>query len=260
MPEQKTMSQSEVERLLQLEEGHYSDLKRIEIKPAKLSETVSAFANTSGGEIFIGIAEDKQKGGDKVRRWVGFPDMESANGVLQALEGKSALGNHYHATFLNSPNQSGHVLHLTVLKTKDILNATDGHPYIRRNAQNLRVDSEEGLRRLRLDKGVTTFEDETLSINPKVITNSKHTLQFVLQVVPSAEPEEWLASQFLIANDKPVVAGVLLFAEEPQAALPKRSAIKIYRYKTRKRKARAKRWPSIRSRLRVAFMIRSIKR
>lgn len=31
---------------------------------------------------------------------------------------------------------------------------------------------------------------------------------------------------------KPVVAAVLLFSEEPQAALPKRCGIKIYRYKT----------------------------
>lgn len=34
----------------------------------------------------------------------------------------------------------------------------------------------------------------------------------------------------VLISDKPLVAGVLLFAEEPQAALPKRSAIKIYRY------------------------------
>jgi ATP-dependent DNA helicase RecG len=233
MPEQKTIPQSEVDRLLEVEEGHYSDVKRIEIKPSKLSETVSAFANTSGGEIFVGVAEDKQKDGSTVRHWAGFINMEAANGILQVLEGMAALGNHYRATFLNSPGQSGHVLHLTVLKTREILKASDGHPYVRRNAQNLRVDTDDGLRRLRLDKGIATFEDETLNIPPKTITNSKHILEFVLQVVPSAEPEEWLASQFLIANDNPVVAGVLLFADEPQAALPKRSAIKIYRYKTR---------------------------
>jgi ATP-dependent DNA helicase RecG len=36
---------------------------------------------------------------------------------------------------------------------------------------------------------------------------------------------------FSSAN-KPTVAGVLLFADQPQAALPKRSAVKIYRYKS----------------------------
>jgi ATP-dependent DNA helicase RecG len=43
----------------------------------------------------------------------------------------------------------------------------------------------------------------------------------------------WIAKQNLIVGDKPTVAGILLFADEPQAALPKRSAIKLYRYKTK---------------------------
>jgi ATP-dependent DNA helicase RecG len=36
----------------------------------------------------------------------------------------------------------------------------------------------------------------------------------------------------VIQADKPTVAGLILFAEEPQAALPKRSGIKVYRYRT----------------------------
>jgi ATP-dependent DNA helicase RecG len=228
----KAIPRTEAERLFGLEEGHYLDLKRIEIKPAKLSESVSAFANSSGGEIFVGIAEDKV-GGKKIRRWAGFTDKEAANSVIQTIESIGALGNHYSATFLTCEELSGHVLHLTILKTKDILKATDGHAYVRRNAQNLRVSDEEGLRRLRLDKGIVSFEDETLDIDPMVITNSKKIIEFVLQVVPMSEPDEWTASQFLLSGKKPTVAGALLFADEPQAALPKRSAIKIYRYRTK---------------------------
>ena len=127
----------------------------------------------------------------------------------------------------------GYLLHLTIPKSKDILKATDGFPYVRRNAQNFRVDTDEGLQRLRLDKGVITFEDETVGVPTKIITNSKSIIEFTLNVVPSAEPEEWLESQFLIAAGKPTVAGILLFADEPQAALPKRSAIKIYRYRSK---------------------------
>lgn len=52
-------------------------------------------------------------------------------------------------------------------------------------------------------------------------------------MIPTAEPEPWLRKQQLISDDKPTVAGLLLFAEEPQALLPKRSAVKIYRYKTK---------------------------
>ena len=196
MPEQKTISKSEAERIFKLEEGHYLDLKRIEAKPAKLSQSVAAFANTSGGELFIGIAEDKLDNGSKVRRWAGFADMEAANGLVQALNGMTALGNHYSATFLKCEGLPGQILHLTVQKTKDILKATDGYPYIRRNAQNFRVISDEDLKRLSLDKGIATFEDETLSVAPTTITNSKRMIEFALQVVPSAEPDEWAATWF----------------------------------------------------------------
>ena len=55
----------------------------------------------------------------------------------------------------------------------------------------------------------------------------------MLEIVPHAEPEAWLSKQRVIINGKPTVAGVVLFAEEPQALLPKRCGIKVYRYKTK---------------------------
>ena len=66
-----------------------------------------------------------------------------------------------------------------------------------------------------------------------MISNSNITISFILNVVPLAEPDEWLVKQNLIVSDLPTVAGILLFADEPQTALPKRSAIKLYRYQTK---------------------------
>jgi predicted HTH transcriptional regulator len=59
------------------------------------------------------------------------------------------------------------------------------------------------------------------------------TLQVLLDVVPSAEPEPWLRSQLLLRQRRPTVAAVVLFAEEPQAVLPKQCAIKLFRYEGR---------------------------
>ena len=86
---------------------------------------------------------------------------------------------------------------------------------------------------MQLDKGIVSFEDETFNIDPTLVTNSKTVIDFMLQVVPTGEPEEWLRKQNLLAEGKPTAAGVLLFSDEPQNALPKRSAIKIYQYKTK---------------------------
>jgi ATP-dependent DNA helicase RecG len=53
------------------------------------------------------------------------------------------------------------------------------------------------------------------------------------EVIPTTEPEPWLRKQMLIRDNRPTVAGLLLFADEPQAILQKHCGIKIYRYKTR---------------------------
>jgi len=89
MPDKKQIDPSEVERLFSLEEGPYLDLKHSDITPAKLSRSVSAFCNTSGGELFVGIGESDD--GQKKRFWVGFADMEAANPIFQVICGVTVL-------------------------------------------------------------------------------------------------------------------------------------------------------------------------
>jgi ATP-dependent DNA helicase RecG len=70
-----------------------------------------------------------------------------------------------------------------------------------------------------------------VNIDVSEVTNSKAIIEFMLANIPTAEPLPWLKKQQLIVNDRPTVAAVLLYADEPQAALPK-AGIKIYRYQT----------------------------
>src|SRR6185437_10530970 len=117
MVAQKQIALDEVSKILGLAESHFLDLKRIEISPAKLSESISAFGNTAGGELFIGIGEslDKSK-----RFWRGFDSMEAANGLFQVIDKMTPLATHYQATWLTSEGQTGYVLHLIVPKVRDI--------------------------------------------------------------------------------------------------------------------------------------------
>jgi ATP-dependent DNA helicase RecG len=48
--EMTRLSDTEVQKLLACSEGHFLDLKSRDIKPYKLSRTISAFANAEGGE------------------------------------------------------------------------------------------------------------------------------------------------------------------------------------------------------------------
>lgn len=217
--------------ILALEEGHFHDLKAVDIKPSKLSESVSAFANASGGEIYVGIREENLDG-SKIRSWSGFDDIEAANPMLQMLNQIAPLVDFISTSFLACDGEKGLVLKIEILRNGSITKSTDGIAYVRKGAQKLPVNTDEGLERLRLDKGISSYEDYKVQAELQAVENSEVTLSFLLGVVPTAEPEPWLRKQRFIVDQSPTVAGVLLFAEEPQALLPKRTAIKVFRYKT----------------------------
>ena len=89
------------ERLLALDEGHFADLKAIGISTKKLGRAVCAFANTAGGDLYVGIGETELLG-VKVRTWHGFRDQEAANGHLQSLEALFPLGAEYSGAIFSS--------------------------------------------------------------------------------------------------------------------------------------------------------------
>ena len=223
------ITEDEKETMLKLEENHFCDLKRIEIQPAKLTRSISAFSNAEGGELFIGIDEDEVK---EVRSWRGFKSVEDANGFIQSFEELFPLGEEYSYDFLKTNSGKGLVLKVDIKKTRDVKRASNDKVYVRRGAQNLPISHPEELVRLRRNKGLSSFETETINVDPTFISNSEQIIGFMLEVVPNAEPEHWLRKQQLIINEKPTVGGVILFADEPQALLPKRCGIKLYRYKT----------------------------
>jgi len=224
------IAEAQRNQILFLEETHFCDLKSIEIAPGKLSRSIAAFANADRGELFIGIAEDKGTG---TRHWRGFDSVEGANGHLQPFEQLFPLGGDFDYTFLQAEGSPGLVLQVQVRKTQDIKRATDGQVYVRRGAQNLPIFDAEALRRLEYTKGLASFENECVDVAVDVIENSLPTLEFMLGVVPTAEPGPWLNKERLVRDGKPTVAGLLLFAESPQSILDKRSGIKLYRYKTK---------------------------
>lgn len=220
----------QAQKIINIEENYLNDVKAKEIKPAKLSETVSAFANAGGGDIYIGISEN---GKDKIRAWDGFADVEEANDITQTLFQAHSFGNHLLFEFLSCEGFSGYVLHITVKKVKEIVKSTKNEIFIRVNAGKAKVDDDDKIKRLELDKGIVTFEDEWVNVKIEKIENSLSILNFLINIIPNAEPLTYLNNQELIRKDQCKVSGVLLFCDEPAIYLPKRCSIKIMRYKTK---------------------------
>lgn len=219
------ISERELNKLLELEENHFCDFKSIEVSPSNLTKALSAFSNAEGGELFVGVD-------DKPRKWRGFDNVETANAHLQVLDQFFPLGSDYQYEFLENKRSNGLVLKIQVAKTRDLKVASNQKVYIRRGAQSIPVSDEERLQSLRRDKGLVSFEMELVNCPREIVTNSIHIIEFLLEVVPTGEPDVWLKKQMAIVNGKATVVAILLFAEEPQAILPKRSGLKIYRYKT----------------------------
>lgn len=220
------LSAEERQALLRSPEGHFVDFKSARIQPAKLTQTASAFANADGGELYVGIEDDRHRGD----RWIGFATEEAANQHVDLLTRLFPPGETFTYTFLTADDAPGLVLKLESFKNKQVWSDSSGDHWLRRGAQSTRLDRDQ-LRQLEYSKGLVSFEDEKLDADDNALLESPVLGMFMIQIVPRADPPKWLRKQRLVVENRMTVAGDLLFAEEPQIFLPK-AAIKIYRYET----------------------------
>ncbi len=168
----------------------------------------------------------------KERSYDGFSTVEECNKFIQVLESLEGLYENYNVVYLRCKDNT-FCMQITILKSNKIVKSTDGSVWIRKGAQNLKCDNPEKMRRLEIDKGIFLYENEIVQDSElKNAIDSNIYAFFVENVIPNIDKEKWIHSQRLCNGDHLNVAGTLLFTDEPQCALPKRSAVKIYRYRT----------------------------
>lgn len=109
-----TMSEQKILRLFEFEENYFIDFKAKEIAGSKLSHTISAFANASGGEIYVGIREEREL---KIKHWEGFGSIEEYNHLIQILEDMAPISDFYTVTFLRHPTLLTYVMQISISKT-----------------------------------------------------------------------------------------------------------------------------------------------
>ncbi len=226
----KVISSTDVEKIVALSENWIMDMKGKDIKPAKLSRTVSAFANSNGGEIYLGIAhfDDKDQ-----YFWDGYKNEESFNEYATLLENILPSFESYVIEAFEHPVEHTYVFHIIIHKTNTIVKTSDGKIYERHGVQNLPCDTPERMLRLQLDKGLASYEDEITQGVFDEIKDSPVLLNFLHAVVPQTLPYDWLRKQRVMdSNAKISVAGELLYDECPQTVLPKQSGVRILRYRT----------------------------
>jgi ATP-dependent DNA helicase RecG len=230
--EVRNVDQIEITSLLSLNEDHFNDLKSKRISPAKAQETFVAFANSDGGDLYIGI-EDKSIKGERID---GFREQEEANALISTLleETQPAVENVL-LEFLHVDGK-GLILHFAVPKSPKVHYTTSGDCFIRINAQKKKIKGER-ITQLGYSKGAEPYEVKAVAdteIND--ISESDVLQDYMNRVQTHLSPDVFLRKQRLLAlkdgKRVPNVGCVLLFDEAPQATLETRCAVKVYRLRT----------------------------
>lgn len=214
-------------------EDHFFDRKAKDIDGVSIQKHAVAFANADGGEIVIGIRDSKDEP-DPEKRWQGAPEPEYYNGLLQALfEVQPTLNLTYEVLF--SEGKTGYALRVIVEKSSSVHKTSKGKVFIRYGAQSLPLNDPQKIIDLSFAKGATSFEDHMIStLKAEDIVESKELSSFLAAYSPKSDPLDFVVNQHLLDNASwtPLCAGVLLFAQNPSAAMPRKCAVKIVRYET----------------------------
>lgn len=228
------ISDDELAKIFERDESHFFDVKQFDISGKSLQKIAVAFSNADGGELIIGV-KDKSATASPFDRWEAVDDIEKMNRHLQALfEVSPALD--IRNEFIRRPKSHGYALRVMVEKGSQLSKTSDGTVYLRQGAQSLPVRDPEKIQQLGFAKGVSTFEDYSLSdVAAELIVDSDEIAGFLLDYSPKTDPLEFCINQNLLdfRTWHPRIVSALLFHSNPPAVVPRKCAIKITRYQTK---------------------------
>lgn len=230
----KEISKSDALSLAMREETHFFDNKAKEISGQKIQKISVAFANADGGEFIIGIRDPKDEP-DVNLRWQGVEKIEDFNSHLQAISEISPTLD-FSCTFYTCKDFYGYTLLIKIEKSASVHETAAKEIYVRHGAQSLKINDKQKVIELQFAKGATSFEDFIVStVAAEVVYESNEIKSFLNGFSPRTEPLEYVISENLIdpKNYDPRVSGLLLFANNPSAVLPRKCAVKIVRYETK---------------------------
>lgn len=214
-------------------EDEFFDRKGSACSGKKAQKAGVSFANAEGGELVVGIKDEKEEC-DPTRRLDPFSTPEDANGVLQALfEINPALVFRYE---FNEVDSGGFVLRVFFDKTQHVHATADGTVYKRVGASSLPLRNPAEITQMAFGKGAISYENVKIeSGKAEDIVDTGEIESLVSGIPERPDSLAFAVNEGLIDRDdyKPVVAGALLFADHPQGLVPTRCECRIVFYDTR---------------------------
>ena len=225
-----------VGKFLEYPEDYSLDFKRVSGKMVqKALETISAFANTEGGILALGLDDPKQ-GPDRSRIY-GLQENQQAidelrrkirSHITPEVPGIALV--EIGCTLNNGTK--GSVLFVKVPKSARLHSILEDGTFIRLQKSNRQLTAAE-ITALSFAKGVITAESEFVQVDFGLLDTTLWKEYFRHRRLSGSIEEAMLRIGLARRREGkaiPMKAAVLLFAEDPSGVLASKCAIRIFRY------------------------------
>ncbi|KPA19747.1 transcriptional regulator [Candidatus Magnetomorum sp. HK-1] len=197
-------------------ENQYIEFKSEKVKAMTLAEEVIAFANSEGGEIWLGIEDDGSISGLSRCYEEDIMNICRTN-CIPPITPK------YERIHINDCD----IAKVIIPKGKDKPYYTTNNKYYIRVGSTKRIASREELLRLFQASGAFHFDlievDRSKIIDLDMNQISDYFSRYQISFLDEPESERFrlmAASDILTENHKPTVAGLLIFGISPERSLP----------------------------------------
>lgn len=224
---QQPIATNDVHLFSTLKENQYFDRKSARKDDKEIAKHISAFANSAGGKLVIGIEDDGEVTGFKRD---GARDIENFERAALTTCAPTPIVRKDRIHVVNSSGEDDLILVLDIeaSTSHSIARSSDDEVFLRQNDRSVRLNREQVLA-LEYDKGQRVFEDELVEdsslddVDHEVLDRYKEILG------TDAPDEQVLRSRRFMRDGRLTVAGALLFAQDPSVMMPQ-ARVRVLRY------------------------------
>ncbi len=224
---QQPIATNDVHLFSTLKENQYFDRKSARKDDKEIAKHISAFANSAGGKLVIGIEDDGEVTGFKRD---GARDIENFERAALTTCTPTPIVRKDRIHVVNSSGEDDLILVLDIeaSTSHSVARSSDDEVFLRQNDRSVRLKREQVLA-LEYDKGQRVFEDELVEdsslddVDHEVLDRYKEILG------TDAPDEQVLRSRRFMRDGRLTVAGALLFAQDPSVMMPQ-ARVRVLRY------------------------------
>ncbi|HHW3837856.1 TPA: ATP-binding protein [Streptococcus suis] len=202
-------------------ESQYLDRKSARKKPSELLKHLIAFANADGGQLVIGVEDEKQGNiitGFKEARAYPIDDFKKIDREMRETPLDLSFEE---IPVVNHKGEDDLILIISVeLSSNRVIAAPNDDVYLRQGDESIKLSYEQRTQ-LSYDKGQRFFEDEVVldatleDIDENIVQDFKSHFD-----LSERSTEEVLKARRFLVNGKLTKAAILLFGKYPSAFFP----------------------------------------